>query len=437
MKKPQAPDHRSPSRRSSGPLPAPTGEMPGGKTALVLAGGGIAGAVYEIGALQAINDMLVDRTVNDFDIYVGTSAGAWVSALLANEYTPQEILQSMEDVHPELRALVPRDLFQFNLSGILPGILRGPKALWRTGRHLASHIRDLSLSDLVWELLAILPNGLYDGRAMEHYMREILERPGSVNTFDQLAQEVYIVATELDTGGRAVFGRSDTVAPPISQAVAASCAIPLLFKPVRIQGRDYVDGGLRGSASVDLAIEAGARLVVCINPLVPYDGSQAEKGRKIADQGIQGVTNQVIRVLLHGSLHYHIKNLQTKYPDVDIILIEPSRDDLQMFEHNLMHYSNRLVVAQHGFETVSHGMDQGYDTFKQILARHGIPLNRSPRSTYFSAVAAEAANRAESELHTQTPPDHPEMKEPSQGILLPLQQALARLERNLSQLEQS
>ena len=67
----------------------------GGKTALVLAGGGLTGAVYEIGALRAIDDLLVDRTVNDFDIFVGTSAGALVSSLLANGVSPEEMLQVM------------------------------------------------------------------------------------------------------------------------------------------------------------------------------------------------------------------------------------------------------------------------------------------------------------------------------------------------------
>ena len=59
------------------------------KTALVLAGGGLTGAMYEIGALRAIDDILTDRSVNDFDIYVGTSAGAIVGALLANGATPE------------------------------------------------------------------------------------------------------------------------------------------------------------------------------------------------------------------------------------------------------------------------------------------------------------------------------------------------------------
>ncbi|MGQ9490058.1 MAG: patatin-like phospholipase family protein [Anaerolineae bacterium] len=60
----------------------------GGKIALVLAGGGMTGAVYEIGALRAIDDLLVDRTVNDFDIYVGTSAGAIVASFFGQRGQP-------------------------------------------------------------------------------------------------------------------------------------------------------------------------------------------------------------------------------------------------------------------------------------------------------------------------------------------------------------
>lgn len=75
------------------------GIQAGGKTALVLAGGGITGAVYEIGALRAMNDMLINRTVNDFDIFVGTSAGALVGAMIANHMTPDEMMQAIADNH--------------------------------------------------------------------------------------------------------------------------------------------------------------------------------------------------------------------------------------------------------------------------------------------------------------------------------------------------
>ena len=72
------------------------------KTALVLAGGGLTGAVYEIGALRAVDDLLVGRTVNDFDIYVGTSAGALVTSMLANGLSPEEMLRSIAHDHPTI-----------------------------------------------------------------------------------------------------------------------------------------------------------------------------------------------------------------------------------------------------------------------------------------------------------------------------------------------
>jgi hypothetical protein len=61
---------------------------------------------------------------------------------------------------------------------------------------------------------------------------------------------------------------------------------------------------------------------------------------------------------------------------VDIILIEPSEKDYQMFFHNIMRYSSRLEVAQHGFESVTLDLDQDYQLYKDALGRHGIPITR-------------------------------------------------------------
>ncbi len=59
----------------------------------MLGGGGLTGGVYEIGALRAIDLLSVNRTVNRFDLYVGTSAGALVAAVVANGVTPEEMMQ--------------------------------------------------------------------------------------------------------------------------------------------------------------------------------------------------------------------------------------------------------------------------------------------------------------------------------------------------------
>src|SRR6266496_2178518 len=70
------------------------------RTALVLGGGGFTGGVYEIGALRALDLLSVNRTVNDFDIYVGTSAGSFVAALAANGITPEEMMRVVNQQVP-------------------------------------------------------------------------------------------------------------------------------------------------------------------------------------------------------------------------------------------------------------------------------------------------------------------------------------------------
>ena len=66
---------------------------PRSKTALVLGGGGVTGGVYEIGALRALDLLAVNRTINEFDVYVGTSAGSFVASLAANGFTPEEMMR--------------------------------------------------------------------------------------------------------------------------------------------------------------------------------------------------------------------------------------------------------------------------------------------------------------------------------------------------------
>jgi len=345
------------------------------KIALVLAGGGMTGAVYEIGALRAINDMLVNLTVNDFDIYVGTSAGALVTSLIANGLTPHEIMQSLDHRHPEIGGFSVGDIFHSNPQDYVRRLMNLPRALWQLGINALLHPGDLAISDILLELTEVLPSGLYDGFALERYLRKILETPGRCNRFDFLEKTLYIVATELDSGNRAVFGQGGKGIVPISRAVAASSAIPVLYRPVQIFGRDYVDGGLHGTASLDLAIEDGAKLVICINPMVPLNATRAHPNEHyISEHGLSAIVNQAVRTMLHSSLRYHIKNLQVKYPDVDIILIQPAWNDHRMFAYNPMHYGSRLQLAEHGFETVTVGMLENYDYYHQVLRRHGIEL---------------------------------------------------------------
>ena len=90
------------------------------KLALVLAGGGMTGAVYEIGALRAIDDLLVDRSVTDFDIFVGTSAGAIIATFLANGFSPETMFQVIAGQHPDIPSIQRKYIFNFNQREVLP-----------------------------------------------------------------------------------------------------------------------------------------------------------------------------------------------------------------------------------------------------------------------------------------------------------------------------
>lgn len=351
-----------------------------GKSALVLAGGGLNGAVYEIGALCAIEDLLLDRTVNDFDIFVGTSAGAFVASLLANGINPREMLQGLDGSHPDLPPIEHKHILNIDRRGMAQSAWRFPARMLAAGRYYLRNRNERTLVDLALNLSDAFPSGIYDPLALEKYVRHLLSFPGLSNDFDSLARELYIIATDLDNGERAVFGSGRIDEAPISLAVAASSAMPILYKPVRIGGREYVDGGIRGNASLDLAIERGAKLVVCINPIVPYADSRQPGGQPngafLSDRGIKAVSGQTLAILLHSGLHYHIKQLRRRHPDVDIILIEPRADDRNLHFDNIMEYSARLRVAQHGFESVTLDLAQEYDLYRAILQRHGIPVSR-------------------------------------------------------------
>lgn len=403
-----------------------------GKTALVLAGGGLTGAVYEIGALRAINDLLLDRTVNDFDIFVGTSAGALIAAFIANGLSPEEMLQVIDNTHPSARSIERKHLFNLSWPYYLKWGWRLPKKLLGAWGGYLFSLNDATFFDLIWSMAEALPAGMYDSAGLDHFVHDGFEDLGYTNRFDASERELYIIATDLDSGERAVFGPGFNDAP-ISTAVAASSALPLLYKPVRIGDKEYVDGGTRGNASIDLAIEQGATLIVCINPLVPFDNRpQANNGadhhKHLSERGVQSIANQVFRIMLHSGLQYHIKQLRRAHPEVDIILIEPKPEDYKMFFYNIMRYSARLMVARHGFESVTMDLAADYGFYKDVLARHGIPISRS-------RVIEELAAIAGSENDPETLRDVLEAR-PVQHASARRKSPIGELDRALAQLEE-
>ena len=352
------------------------------RTALVLSGGGLTGAVYHIGALRALNDALLDRSINDFDIYVGTSAGAVISSCVANGIRAKDLLRAVSgqagagDLHRV-------DVFRPNIEEFVRKIVGLPAMTLWACMHYLRNIRDMDLIDFATLFLDALPSGFFDPMATGRYLHRVFDLAGGTDDFRKLDKDLFLIATDLDNGERVVFGRGYNDRPPISRAAAASAAVPVLYKPVNISGRECVDGGLRGTASIDLAIERGAELVICINPLVPFDNSRRSipklgaDARHVSEKGFSAVINQITRTALHAGLQYHIKQLRRAHPGVDIINIEPKNTDARMFFDNPMRFSSRMRLARHGYESVLVELDEHHERNKEVLSQHGLTVRRS------------------------------------------------------------
>ena len=297
------------------------GKRTASKTALVLGGGGFTGGVYEIGALRALDLLAVNHTVNEFDIYVGTSAGSFIASLTANGVTPEEMMRVLNS---DLRSPIPdidlSMLLRPNYGGFVRGSLTLPLKVAGIVREVFE--KESSIVDLATGLAGLLPPGVLPGTGIERYVHEVLSDPDRTDDFRHLAAELYLTATDLDTTERVVLGEGEWADVPISKAVAASGALPMIYEPVEIKGREFIDGGILSTTNIDVAIERGAKFVVVINPLVPYVNDfgktiptvTGSRVQHVSDMGLAGIGNQVFRMMSHDRLHRAVEIWEERYP---------------------------------------------------------------------------------------------------------------------------
>jgi NTE family protein len=354
------------------------------KTALVLGGGGFTGGVYEIGALRALDLLTVNRTVNDFDVYVGTSTGAFVAAMTANGARPEEMIRAVDGQRSTPFAdFELGSLLRPNIGGFARSAVKLPIRAAQLLGGVASNLGQVSAMDLLLGLADGLPAGGYTGAGIERYLRAALDHPDRSDDFRELAAELYVTATDLDTCERVVFGVEGWDDVPISTAVRASTALPMVYTPVKVRDKELVDGGIVSTTNLDIAVDKGAKFIVVVNPLVPYVNDFKTKvrtltgtrTRHVSDMGFPQIGYQAFKMVAYQRLHEMARQWEQRYPGVDIVLIEPEPDDELMFQTPIMNYSSRVAVARHGFQSVTTQLAFGYPRFLEICKRHGIEIS--------------------------------------------------------------
>ena len=315
------------------------------RVGLVLGAGGVVGASWLIGALDALESRTGWKAA-DAEIIVGTSAGSVIGTLTASGLPPAlmaayaggesiEGLETPAGLDADLVAQLAGDDgeagAEFRLKRALPPI--GPGS-WRmafsTLRKPLRHAPSTLLSG--W-----LPRGVVSTDPISEIVDKFVpgpwpEHPG-----------LWIVACDYISGRRTVFGREDAPDAHIRDAVAASCAIPAFYHPVRIGKRRYIDGGVCSVSNADLLSGRDLDAVVVLNPM----SSQADIGAR----GPAGRLAAALRSSAGRRLGHEVRKLREE--GTEVLVLQPTADDLAVMGTNLMSRGRRQEVTEQATTSVA------------------------------------------------------------------------------------
>lgn len=271
-----------------------------------VASGGAARGLAHLGVLRACEELGLLP-----EIFVGTSAGAVIGAMYGQD--------------------IPLDV-----------MLDGYRLPWRRRHqgprlHLSTFMGAPTRDEVID--LGHLISGMFSIRKFERYLRRFLP----INSFRRLAKPVFVTAVDIDSAERVVFGPGYHDDVPISEAVAASCAVPGVFRPFDIGGRYYVDGEVARTLSADIAVEAGANVVIISNIYRPE--RHLEPRRSIARQGVHRVLGQSLSTLLTEKERRGVELLSKRHPHVTFIDIAP---DLGKYSYLNRWAARPLVLRGYG-----------------------------------------------------------------------------------------
>lgn len=297
------------------------------KVGLVLGAGGVVGGAWLTGGLDA----LARQTGWDpasADFVVGTSAGAMIGSLCAAGVPPWfmvafsqgERFEGVSDAEGRPATSADRGggaVFRYERGAlpIAPGSWRlALGALARPRRHTPTQLA------AGW-----LPRGVISVEPLREQIRHVV--PSGWGPHPGLR----VIACDYATGRRVHFGREDAPPAELADAVAASCAIPGVYRPVEIAGRLYVDGGIYSTSNLDSLRTDGLDLVICLNPTSSLHPPRA--WNPFAQAG------HLWRRASGNRLGSEAKKLRAR--GTEAILIQPTAEDMAAMGPNLMSPSPR------------------------------------------------------------------------------------------------
>jgi predicted acylesterase/phospholipase RssA len=355
---------------------------------LAIAGGGPVGAMYELGALRALDEACDGLDLTRLDCYVGVSSGAFFAAGLANRMDTAELCRIFISGDSDEVHFRPETFLRPALGEYLRRAASLPRLARRLARDVWSARTDSRWSDLLNRVGSLVPTGLFDNDEVERFLREVFTRRGRSNDFRTLDRPLYVIGVDLDSGEAVRFGDKGWDDVPISRAVQASAALPGLYPPVELvdqrgRTRHFVDGALRRTMHASVVLDRDVDLMLGINPLVPFNpGTDANEqaqahrfsDRRIAQGGLPGVLSQTLRTMLQSRMQVGLARYPQQYPHIDQLVFEPNAADRELFYTNVFSFSARRRISQLAYRNTLDDLRKRRAALEPVLARHGITL---------------------------------------------------------------
>ncbi|MDH5673155.1 MAG: patatin-like phospholipase family protein [Myxococcales bacterium] len=352
------------------------------KMGLCLSGGGVTGAMYQVGCLAALEDRVEGLSAGDFDVFVGTASGATVAMALAGGLPVQRMYRALLDPADDFFPLSRNHLLRIDLGELLRVFGSAISAARLAVSTAATSPLDIKVWDQLERFVDSLPAGIFSLESYERFLEEFMQRRGLPSSFAELPKALYVVAHDLDAGRRAVFGEGELREVPVARAVTAASALPILYAPVEIGGRDYVDGGMGDAAHIDVAEAQGCRLILVINPMVPVHAGSAGRdvptghGRKsrVRDKGAIWVYNQAMRIRMEARFSLGLEHFCTEHPETVVTVIEPRQVDATLFMYSPMNFAARRAILQDAYTSTIRRLEDPDSPLRHNLEKHGFAI---------------------------------------------------------------
>lgn len=308
------------------------------KVGLVLGAGGTIGIAYHVGVLRAL-EVHAGFVPDSADLIVGTSAGSFMGAYIRAGYSTEEGWDLILGSHPKYSLLTPEELATTQ-AGILAPVFRSPLDIARRG---------IGSAYLLWRSVARVPMPL-PPRLLRHAFPGGLFafREGRRRFAEELPEEwpdkpLYLVAVNTVTGKRVVLGKRTEPQVSLHDGVAASCAIPGVYEPVRVGKATLVDGGAYSTTNLDLTTRFGCDLVIVIAPMA-YDPASPPAAQ-----------HQLVRRMPARSLS--VEAAAARRRGAEVLLIRPTAHEVDLHGFNMMRRDGWDVVARAAYDATTAAID--------------------------------------------------------------------------------